>query len=161
LDQTDFEIVKILCKDARTPFKKIAKALGIGTDTVFRRFKRLQQEGVILGSTVVLSSQACGIKGLCGLFVKLRSGSSVSIIKNKITQLSDLVVVYPEWGEYDFYIDAYFRDHQEIFDLISKMRKIKEIMTIDPMMYTQQDWSIPFASTFEAEPAPWILNIQE
>jgi len=161
LDQTDFEIIKILCKDARTPFKKIAKNLRIGTDTVFRRFKKLQQEGIILGSTVILSSQACGIKGLCGLFVKLKSGSSLSVIRSKIEALSHLVVVYPEWGEYDFYIDVFFRDYQEIIDLINNLRKIGEIVAIDPMMYTLQEWSIPFVGTFEQEPAEWVFNIQK
>ena len=45
------EILSILSKDARTPFVKIAKKLGIGEDSVFRRFKKLQDDGVILFTT--------------------------------------------------------------------------------------------------------------
>ncbi|PVX23458.1 MAG: transcriptional regulator, partial [Candidatus Bathyarchaeum sp.] len=57
MDQTDYKIVRILCKDARTPFQRIAKTLGIGTDTVIRRYNKLKEDGVILGSTVVLNSK--------------------------------------------------------------------------------------------------------
>lgn len=161
MDQIDYEIIRMLCKDARTPFKRIAKTLGIGNDTVFRRFKKLQQDGIIMGSTVVLSSQACGIKGLCGLFIKLKSGSSLSIVKGKINEASQVAVVYPEWGEYDFYVDVFFRDYQEVIDLIHNLRKIKEIVVIDPMMYALQEWSIPFVNSFEAEPAPWIFSSEK
>lgn len=161
MDHIDVEIIKILCKDARTPFKRIGKMLGIGTDTVFRRFKKLQQEGVILGSTVVLSSKACGIKGLCGLFIKTKSGSSVSIVRKKIVEMSPLVFPFPEWGEYDFYVDVFFRDYQEVFDVIDNLRKIKEIVAIDPMMYTLQEWSFPFLSSFESEIPSWAFNAQK
>jgi len=161
LDEIDIEIIRVLCKDARTPFKRIAKMLGVGTDTVFRRFKKLQNEGVILGSMVVLSSRAIGIKGLCGLFVKIKPGSSISIIKDEITKQSPLISVLPEWGDYDFYVDVFFRDYQEVSDLVDNLRKIKEIVTIDLMIYNLQEWSVPFIGTFEAGLPPWFSSSQK
>ena len=161
MDEIDTEIIRVLCKDARTPFKRIAKTLGIGTDTVFRRFKRLQETGIILGSTVVLSSKAIGVKGLCGLFIKIKPGSSISIMKDKIVKQSPLITVFPEWGDYDFYVDVYFRDYQEISDLIDNLRKIKEIVTLDLMIYTLQEWSIPYIGTFETGLPPWFSSSQK
>jgi Lrp/AsnC family transcriptional regulator, regulator for asnA, asnC and gidA len=158
LDEIDTEIIRILCKDARTPFKRIGKMLGVGTDTVFRRFKKLQAEGIISGSTVILSSKACGIEGLCGLFIKLKSGSSLSKIKDKLTKSSQLTVAYPTWGEYDFYVDVYYRDFQEVTDLIASLREIKEVAAIDSMIYALQEWSIPFILSFEAEVPPWLFD---
>ena len=161
MDQTDYEIIKILCKDARTPFKRIAKTLGIGTDTVFRRFTKLQKEGLVLGSTVILSSQACGIKGLFGLFIKLKSGSSVPLVRDKICEMSPLIVPYPEWGEYDFYVDVFFTDHEQLADLIDNLRKIKEIVALDPINYQLQEWSLPFVLNFESEVPAWAFKIQK
>ena len=158
LDEIDIEIIRILCKDARTPFKRIGKMLGVGTDTIFRRFKKLQQEGIISGSTVILSSKACGIKGLCGFFIKLKSGSSLSIIKDKLTETDKLTIAYPSLGEYDLYFEIYFRDFQEVTDLIAGLRKIKGIAAIDPMVYTVQEWSIPFVLSFEAEIPVWAFD---
>jgi Lrp/AsnC family transcriptional regulator for asnA, asnC and gidA len=159
LDEIDTEIIRILCKDARTPFKRIGKMLGVGTDTVFRRFKKLQSEGIVSGSTVILSSKACGIEGLCGLFIKMKSGSSLSIIKDKLTKMSQLTVAYPSWGEYDFYVDVYYRNFHEVTDLIASLREIKEIVAIDPMIYALQEWSIPFILSFEAEVPVWLFDI--
>ncbi len=162
MDEIDSEIIRILCNDARTPFKKIGKMLGIGTDTVFRRFDKLKKEGIITGSTIILSSKACGIKGLCGLFIKLKSGSNSSIVKDKLMKTTWLIMAHPTWGEYDFYVDLFFRDFQEIADVIAILRKIKEVVSIEPMMYTLQEWSIPFAMPLETEITPiWAFDIQK
>ena len=158
LDKIDTEIIRILCKDARMPFKRIGKMLGVGTDTVFRRFKKLQDQGIISGSTVILSSEACGIEGLCGLFIKLKSGYSLSIIKDKLTKSSQLTVAYPVLGEYDFYVDVYYRNFHEVTDLIASLREIKEIVAIDPMVYALQEWSIPFILSFEAGVPGWLFD---
>jgi Lrp/AsnC family transcriptional regulator for asnA, asnC and gidA len=158
LDEIDAEILRILCKDARTSFKRVGQMLGIGTDTVFRRFDRLKKEGVILGSTVILSSRAIGIKGLCGLFIRLKPGSSISILKDRITEQSPQIAVFLEWGEYDFYVDVFFRDYPDLTELIDNLRKIKEIATIDLMIYTLQEWSIPWVGTFETGLPPWFCR---
>ena len=161
MDEIDIEIIKILCKDARTPFKRIGKMLGVGTDTVFRRFKKLQEDGIITGSTVILSSKACGIEGLCGLFIKVKSGSSLTGVRDKIVLASQIIFAHPEWGEYDFYVDVYFRDYSEIVALIENLRKIKEIVAIDPIIYTQQDWSMPSFSFFEGEVPSWCFKLKK
>ena len=143
MDEIDIEIIKILSKDARTPFKRIAKKLGIGTDTVFRRFKKLQRKGIILGSTVVLSSRACGYAGLCGVFIKLEGGANISSVQSKLAKIPQLGDTVQIWGDYDFYIDVYFRDFEDILTLVSRLMEIKEIVAMDPMIYVLQEWSFP------------------
>lgn len=160
MDEIDYEIIKILCKDARTPFKTIGRMLGIGTDTVFRRFKKLKQEGIVQGSTIILSSQACGFQGLCGIYIRLRSGASVSGVKSKLLKIRQVNSIVQIYGEYDFYVEMYFRDFQEILTLISSLRKIKEIVIVDPMIYTSRDWSLPFLFSFEREIPIWAFNVQ-
>ena len=77
MDEIDREIIRILSKDARTPFSRIGKMLGIGTDTVFRRFKKLQQDDIIQGCSVVLDSRSCGFMCLIGFYAKTKPGASL------------------------------------------------------------------------------------
>ncbi len=161
LDEIDREIISILCGDARTPFNRIAKTLGVGKETVFRRFRKLQKKGIILGSTVILSSKALGFQGLYGLFIKLKIGSSVSILNEKLKEIIPPLNIYPTWGEYDFYTDFFYKDLNEINSVIDVIRKMKEIMSIEPMMYALPDWSIPFIPSFEAELAPWAFTTKK
>ena len=160
MDEIDYKIISILCKDARTPFRQIAKNLGIGIDAVIRRFDKLQQEGIISGSTVILSSKACGVQGLCGLFIKIRPGSSLNTVVDQLksTNLSDFVQIY---GEYDFYAQVYFKDFEDVFVLIDSLRLIKDISLIDHMIYVQQDWQFPYKVHFVIDLPIWAYPVKK
>ncbi len=160
MDEIDVEIIKILCKDARTSFSKIGRTLGIGTDTVFRRFRKLEQEGMIAGSTVVLSSKAIGIKGWAGLYLKVKSGSSSSIVKEKVTSLSQVYSLNKMLGEYDFYLEIGFREFEEVDAFINRLKTIREIVAIDPVFYASHDWPLPTLSTLNPVTLDWFLNIK-
>jgi Transcriptional regulators len=160
LDKIDLELLRILSKDARTPFRQIAKTLRIGTDTVFRRFKKLEKKGIILGSTVILSSKVSGFQGLFGLFIKTKSGSDTDRVSEKLKKIPELSFSLLS-GSYDFYAEMYFRDFQDILSLIGALRSIDEIVVIDPMIYTLDDWSIPYVYNFELELPNWLYPIQK
>ncbi|MEM2130573.1 MAG: Lrp/AsnC family transcriptional regulator [Candidatus Bathyarchaeia archaeon] len=150
MDDVDLKILSILCKDARVPFKEIATKLGITTETVRRRFKKLQKKGVILGTTVILSSKACGFKELVGFFIKIKSDVEIEEVKCKLQNLPKISEIWQEWGIYDFYVEAFLKDLSEIHDLLSNIRMIEEIMTVSVVVYKQQDWPIPFLISFPA-----------
>ena len=158
MDEIDREIIRILCKDARTSFRKIGRLLGIGTDTVFRRFKKLEQEGKISGSTVVLSSKKIGIKGWVGFFIKVKRGSSALVVKDRLTILPQVYGLVQLLGIYDFYLEMGFRDFEEVDAFVAGLRKIKEIEAIDLMLHASHDWPIPTLGTLNPEVLNWLLN---
>ncbi len=41
MDETELLIIKRMTEDARTPFRKIAKELGVSPDTIISRYKTL------------------------------------------------------------------------------------------------------------------------
>ena len=155
MDEIDFEILSILCEDARVPFKKIAAEIGISTETVLRRFKKLQEEGVVLGSSVILSSEACGFKELVGFFIKTKSGVSITTVKDRLAEVSQINSIWQEWGAYDFYAEAFLRDLSEIHEVLDNIRKIKGITAVATMVYKDRDWPIPFEIPFPAL-CPWL-----
>ena len=158
LDEIDAEIIRLLCKDARTPFSKIGKMLGVGTDTVFRRFKKLEQEGKISGSTVILSSIGIGLKGWYAFYVKVKPGSSISAVGETLANIPQVYGLVKLLGEYDFYLEIGFRDFKEIDTFITSVRQIKEIVTIDPMIHASHDWPLPTLSTLQPEVLEWLFK---
>jgi Lrp/AsnC family transcriptional regulator for asnA, asnC and gidA len=159
MDKIDLELLSILSSDARMPFSKIAKTLGVGSDTIYRRFKKLEQKGIILGSTIILSSKACGFQGLCGLYLKLKSGSDITRVSDKLRSISEISNFIQIIGFYDFYIEAFFKDFKEIAALVTTLRSIDSVMFVDPMLYTLDDWSMPFISTYENGIPIWTYPI--
>ena len=54
LDEVDHQILDILVENARIPFTDIAKKLVVSPGTIHVRVKKMEDEGIIKGSTLSL-----------------------------------------------------------------------------------------------------------
>ena len=54
LDEVDHQILDMLIDNARTPFTDIAKKLLVSAGTIHVRVKKMEEEGIIKGSTLTL-----------------------------------------------------------------------------------------------------------
>ena len=81
MDEIDQQIIKKLTDDARISFRKIAKELKISADTVISRYRRLQEKGVIRGSTVVINPREVGYHCTAAFFI---DASPLHILGNEI-----------------------------------------------------------------------------
>jgi Lrp/AsnC family leucine-responsive transcriptional regulator len=60
LDALDLKIVDLLLRDGRTPAAQIAEQIGLSRPAVADRIEKLERQGVIRGTTVVVEPQALG-----------------------------------------------------------------------------------------------------
>ncbi len=60
LDEIDHQILDILIENARTPFTDIAKQLLVSAGTIHVRVKKMEDEGIIQGSTLSLNYEKMG-----------------------------------------------------------------------------------------------------
>lgn len=60
LDELDTRIIGLLLKDARTPTAQIAEQIGLSRPAVSDRVDKLERQGVIRGTTVVVDPTAMG-----------------------------------------------------------------------------------------------------
>mgnify|MGYP001184402448 CR=1 FL=1 len=60
LDEIDHQILDILIENARTPFTDIAKKLLVSAGTIHVRVKKMEDEGIIQGSTLTLNYEKMG-----------------------------------------------------------------------------------------------------
>jgi len=161
MDEIDIEILRILCRDARVSFKGIGQKLGVGTDTVFRRYNRMVDEGLIIGATVVLGSSAWGITGFCGFFVKVKPGVDVLLTKEKLRKTEKISFAVQILGEYDFFMEAFFEKFDQLYDVMAALRSIPELLVIDPVIYCLQNWSLPAFPTYERGVPDWFFDIKK
>ena len=61
IDQTDQKILSFLVKNARMPFLEIARECGVSGAAIHQRVKRLEANGVITGSRLLVKPQAIGL----------------------------------------------------------------------------------------------------
>ena len=61
IDQIDQKILSFLVKNARMPFLEIARECGVSGAAIHQRVKRLETNGVITGSRLLVKPQALGL----------------------------------------------------------------------------------------------------
>lgn len=60
LDELDLRIVEALLRDGRTPAAQIAEQIGLSRPAVADRIEKLERQGVIRGTTVVVEPRSLG-----------------------------------------------------------------------------------------------------
>lgn len=100
-DQTDRQLIALLQANARESTANLARKLGIARTTVVARLARLEQEGVIVGYTAKLGSEAAdrSVQAFVGITVQPRAGREVVKKLSSFPELRQLASVS---GEFDY-----------------------------------------------------------
>ena len=61
LDNTDRAILQALLKDSRASQRELSRIVGVAQGTITNRLKRLENNGVISGYSVVLDPESVGL----------------------------------------------------------------------------------------------------
>ena len=73
LDEIDCRIIKELLKDGRKSFSAIANECKVTSATISDRFRKLEELGVIAGSTILYNCSIFGYRGLATLLLNVES----------------------------------------------------------------------------------------
>jgi Lrp/AsnC family transcriptional regulator for asnA, asnC and gidA len=113
LDQLDLRIIRSLNKDARKPFKTIAKELDVSDATIRKRIKRMQEDGVIKQFIVLLDYRIMGrvVKAFIGLKI---NPTKIQSVVEKLECLADVHVLYRTTGTMDLFLEVIFSDLDEL-----------------------------------------------
>ncbi len=131
LDETDKRIIEILIENSRMSYADIARKLGISEATVFKRIKKLKDEGVIESFTLQLDPNKVGRD------VSLSMGLTVNPvlleeIAKKLSNLDEVSEVFITVGEHNIIAHALLGDNDAFNDfLMNKIYKLEGITKID------------------------------
>lgn len=113
MDELDRQILSEYLKDARLSYREIAKRINVAVGTVLSRTKKMEQEGVIKGYTVVLDDEKLGYQLTAVTEVTVSKGKLVEVEK-EIAKLPSTCAVYDVTGLTDAFIIGKFRSRAEI-----------------------------------------------
>jgi len=165
IDETDREIAKILSRESRTPFLKIAEQLKISTKTVIRRYSKLR-ENLLPFSTIAVNLNKLGYRSLANIYIKVSKRSKMSEVCSQLLQIPNLIVVIRYIGPYDLYSAIALEDFDRMFEAHDKIRAINGIETADVFLTRMvPSWPLNlFPSLLENEtlkPKYWAVEPKE
>lgn len=113
LDETDVKVLKTLTEDARLSSRQIAKQCDISIGTVLSRIKKMEEEGIIKGYTVLLDQEKLGYELTVVTEITVSKGRLLEM-ENEIARIPNVCCVYDLTGMSDAAIIAKFKSREEL-----------------------------------------------
>ncbi len=113
LNEIDLKIVKVLLEDARFSSRQIAKKVGVSVGTVLSRIKKMEDEGLIKGYSVMLDHEKLGYQLTVVMEVTVSKGRLIEI-ENEIAKIPNVCSVYDATGLTDAFIIAKFKSREDL-----------------------------------------------
>src|SRR5699024_12622750 len=103
LDKLDHQILDILIDDTRTAFTDIAKRLDISAGTVHVRVRKMEEAGIITGSTLNLNYEKLGYNFVAYVGIYLRKTSQTKFVIERINEIPNIIEAHVPTGEFNIF----------------------------------------------------------
>jgi DNA-binding Lrp family transcriptional regulator len=126
LDSIDIALIKMLTKNARLPFRKIASELGVSTNNVIGRYNKLKKT-VIPTSSITVNLEKLGYFGTGVLVIKVSNKGSVDKTFNAIIQIPNIITAIKCLGNFDIIAITPFRTLEDLTALTERISKTLDV----------------------------------
>lgn len=152
LDETDHQILNMLIDNTRTPFTDIAKKLDISAGTVHVRVKKMEEAGIIIGSSLTLNYKKLGYTFIAYVGIFLEKTSQTQFVLNRIEEIPNITVAHVTTGKFNLFckIRAKNTEHaKNIIFLIDDIEGVSRTETMISMEESLNDKTRLMKSIFE------------
>ena len=138
IDDTDRKILSFLVRDARMAYLEIARECGVSGAAIHQRIKRLEKQGIVIGSRLLVEPEALGLNVCAFVQIALVEGNKMMEVKEELTKIPELVECHFVTGKYTFLIKLYCRDNEHLMNIVTeKLLKIPYIQSTETLLSLQ------------------------
>ncbi len=135
IDDLDRQILNIITKNARIPFKDIAEDCDVSRAAIHQRVQRLIDTGVIVGSGYHVNPKTLGYQTCTYIGIKLEKGSMYATVVPELEKIPEVVECHFTTGPYTMMVKLYARDNEDLMDLLNgKIQSIKGVMSTETLI---------------------------
>lgn len=131
LDELDLRLIHLLKENARMPYSRLAKELGISESAVRKRISKLVKSGVVKKMTIEYDLKN-EIKAV--VLVKTQPPVPVPEISKNVKKIVGVDAVYEVTGEYDIVVILRAPGVEMINRFIDEVRSIPGVMSTYTMI---------------------------
>ena len=139
IDQIDQKILSFLVNNARMPFLEIARECGVSGAAIHQRVKRLETNGVITGSRLLVKPQALGLNVCAFISVTLSEADKYPEVVANLKKIAEIVECHFVTGKAALLLKAYCFDNDHLMEiLINTIQNIPYIQSTETMISTRR-----------------------
>ncbi|MBT8317857.1 MAG: winged helix-turn-helix transcriptional regulator [Lutibacter sp.] len=138
LDEIDHQILDILIENARTPFTDIAKKLVVSAGTIHVRVKKMEDEGIIKGSTLTLDYEKMGYSFISHVGIYLDKTSKTKQVVKDLKTIPNVTIAYITAGKYNIFCKIRAKDTTHAKEIIFEIDDIDGVARTETMISLEE-----------------------
>lgn len=139
LDQLDHQILAKLVEDGKTPYTDIAKQLFVSSGTIHVRMKKMEELGIVKGSSLTLDYHKLGYDVTAFLGVFLEKSSLYEEVTAHLQDIPEIVSVNYTTGAYGMLCKIVCKDTNHLrLVLQDKIQKVPGIQRTETFISLEE-----------------------
>ncbi|TNE51119.1 MAG: winged helix-turn-helix transcriptional regulator [Bacteroidetes bacterium] len=139
IDQLDKQILSKLIEDGKTPYTDIAKDLFVSSGTIHVRMKKMEQMGIVKGSSLQVDFQKLGYDVTAFLGIYLDKSSLYDLVSAELEKIPEIVESNYTTGLYSIFAKIICKDTNHLRQVLhDKIQKITGIQRTETFISLEQ-----------------------
>ena len=138
LDEIDHQILDILIDNTRIPFTDISKRLVISAGTVHVRVKKMEESGIIKGSSLNLDYVKLGYSFIAYVGIFLEKTNTTSEVLKALNDIPFTTVAHITTGKFNIFCKVRARDTHHAKDIIFMIDDIVGVSRTETMISMEE-----------------------
>lgn len=141
LDEVDHQILDILIDNVRTPFTDIAKKLLVSAGTIHVRVKKMEECGIIKGSSLTLDYIKLGYTFVAYVGLFLEKTQKTRSVLEQLAQIPYVTVAHITTGKFTIFCKIRARDTTHAKDIIFAIDDIEGVSRTETMISLEENFN--------------------
>ena len=138
LDEIDHQILDMLIDNTRTPFTDIAKKLLISAGTVHVRVKKMEEAGIIIGSSLTLDYGKLGYSFIAYVGIYINKTSQTTFVLERINEIPHVTVAHVTTGKFNIFCKVRAKNTEHAKNIIFKLDDIEGVYRTETMISMEE-----------------------
>jgi Lrp/AsnC family transcriptional regulator for asnA, asnC and gidA len=141
IDEIDKTILMYLIENTRMPFTEIAKKMNVSAGTIHVRVKKLEDAGVIKGTTLITDYDKMGYQFVAYLGLLLTKTNRIQKVVDELYKIPNVTVAHIVAGKYNIFCKIRARDTNHAKELIFKIDEIEDVLRTESMISLEESFN--------------------
>ena len=138
LDEIDHQILDILIDNTRVPFTEISKRLLISAGTVHVRVKKMEDAGIIKGSSLNLDYVKLGYSFIAYVGIFLEKTQKTEFVLEELNKIPFVAVAHITTGKFNIFCKVRARNTKNAKDIIFMIDDIEGVLRTETMISLEE-----------------------
>lgn len=141
LDDIDKQILNYLVENTRMPFTEIAKLMNVSAGTIHVRLKKLEDAGIIQGSSLNLDYQKLNYSFCAYIGILLTKTNKTQSVLDKLKLIPNVTVAHIVSGKYNIFCKIRAIDTEDAKNVIFRIDEIDDVLRTESMISMEESFN--------------------